>query len=108
MKVCKICLKEGTDIFLPRILACGHIYCLTCLVQFYFKCKGRCCICDQAICIMDAKRLIVDQKIFEKNEQSEFTLTSKIFKDRPLYFSFDWAHLKGSHIAICPLYRKAL
>ena len=75
---------------MPRILACGHIYCFPCLVQFYFRCKDRCCICDTKICILDSKRLIVQQHLFKKGKKVEFVLGAQVFKNGLDFYSFDW------------------
>jgi hypothetical protein len=47
---------------------------------------------------MDSKRLIVNQKTFQKKEETEFVLTSQIFHDKPILFSFDWAKLYGKKL----------
>ena len=54
---------------------------------------------------MDSKRLIINQKIFQKNEKTEFILTSQIIKNKSSFFSFDWAKNYSNYLIILLIIR---
>lgn len=47
---------------------------------------------------MDSKRLIINQKVFQKNEKTEFILTTQIFQNKSSFFSFDWVKFYGKFL----------
>jgi len=83
---CPICLAEASDIVIPKILKCHHVFCFTCIVKYFLDFKQTCPICLAPVCLRDIRSIQIETVAYQPGDTISFVLMKKNLKSYKVDF----------------------